>query len=113
VRVCEARIELGQLIKARQTCENALFTFIASRFSDEVKETEALLARIDLARAILKRRSPLERGARHSGTTCCLSRSLRCINGARAPTPPCITYRDAYNDLAEYIAALRYDQRCR
>ena len=36
VRVCEARIELGQLIKARSACENALFTFIASRFSDEV-----------------------------------------------------------------------------
>ena len=49
LRICEARIELGQLIKARSTCENALFTFIASRFSDEVKETAALLARIDLA----------------------------------------------------------------
>ena len=49
VRICEARVELGQLIKARAACENALFTFIASRFSDEVKETEALLARIDLA----------------------------------------------------------------
>src|ERR1700731_3893537 len=42
VRVCEARIELGHLIKARSAFENALFTFIASSFSDEAKETEAL-----------------------------------------------------------------------
>ncbi len=31
VRMCDARVELGQLIKARAACENALFTFIASQ----------------------------------------------------------------------------------
>ncbi len=44
VRVCEARIELGQLVKARSACENALFTSLSRRGSpDEVKETEAFL----------------------------------------------------------------------
>src|SRR5258708_33857973 len=48
VRVCEARIELGQPIRTPAPRENPLFTFIAQRFADQVKETEALLARIDL-----------------------------------------------------------------
>jgi diguanylate cyclase (GGDEF)-like protein len=104
VRVCEARIELGQLIKARAACENALFTFIASRFSDEVKETEALLARIDLAvghpeKALATLNEVLD----HSGTDV-LPLRVASLYQWRARTNAALhNYRDAYNDLSEYV----------
>ncbi len=48
VRVCELRIELGQLSQARPACNGALKTFVATQYLDEAKETQALLARIEL-----------------------------------------------------------------
>jgi diguanylate cyclase (GGDEF)-like protein len=104
VRVCEARIELGQLIKARASCENALFTFIASRFSDEVKETEALLARIDLAEGHPEKAlATLNEVLDHSGTDV-LPYRVASLYQWRARTNAALhNYRDAYNDLAEYM----------
>ena len=103
VRVCEARIELGQLIKARAACENALFTFIASRFSDEVKETEALLARIDLAEGHPEKAlATLNEVLDHSGTDV-LPLRVASLYQWRARTNAALhNYRDAYNDLSEY-----------
>jgi diguanylate cyclase (GGDEF)-like protein len=103
VRVCEARIELGQLIKARSSCENALFTFIASRFSDEVKETEALLARIDLAEGHPEKAlATLNEVLDHSGTDV-LPLRVASLYQWRARTNAALhNYRDAYNDLSEY-----------
>jgi diguanylate cyclase (GGDEF)-like protein len=103
VRVCEARIELGQLIKARASCENALFTFIASRFSDEVKETEALLARIDLAEGHPEKAlATLNEVLDHSGTDV-LPLRVASLYQWRARTNAALhNYRDAYNDLSEY-----------
>jgi diguanylate cyclase (GGDEF)-like protein len=103
VRVCEARIELGQLIKARSACENALFTFIASRFSDEVKETEALLARIDLAEGHPEKAlATLNEVLDHSGTDV-LPLRVASLYQWRARTNAALhSYRDAYNDLSEY-----------
>ena len=104
VRVCEARIELGQLIKARSACENALFTFIASRFSDEVKETEALLARIDLAEGHPEKAlATLNEVLDHSGTDV-LPLRVASLYQWRARTNAALhNYRDAYNDLSEYM----------
>src|SRR5271154_1196590 len=104
VRVCEARIELGQLIKARASCENALFTFIASRFSDEVKETEALLARIDLAEGHPEKAlATLNEVLDHSGTDV-LPYRVASLYQWRARTNAALhNYKDAYNDLAEYM----------
>jgi diguanylate cyclase (GGDEF)-like protein len=104
VRVCESRIELGQLIKARAACENALFTFIASRFSDEVKETEALLARIDLAEGHPEKAlATLNEVLDHSGTDV-LPLRVASLYQWRARTNAALhNYRDAYNDLSEYM----------
>jgi len=104
VRVCEARIELGQLIRARSACENALFTFIASRFSDEVKETEALLARIDLAEGHPEKAlATLNEVLDHSGTDV-LPLRVASLYQWRARTNAALhNYRDAYNDLSEYM----------
>jgi len=104
VRVCEARIELGQLIKARSACENALFTFIASRFSDEVKETEALLARIDLAEGHPEKAlATLNEVLDHSGTDVLPYRVASLYQWRSRTNAALHNYRDAYNDLAEYM----------
>ncbi len=104
VRVCEARIELGQLIKARSACENALFTFIASRFSDEVKETEALLARIDLAEGHPEKAlATLNEVLDHSGTDVLPLRVASLYQWRSRTNAALHNYRDAYNDLSEYM----------
>src|SRR5712672_4169369 len=46
---CTARLELGQLQHAARECNQALRAFRAAHSADEVKDTLALLARIDLA----------------------------------------------------------------
>jgi diguanylate cyclase (GGDEF)-like protein len=104
VRVCESRIELGQLIKARAACENALFTFIASRFSDEVKETEALLARIDLAEGHPEKAlATLNEVLDHSGTDVMPLRVASLYQWRARTNAALHSYRDAYNDLSEYM----------
>jgi diguanylate cyclase (GGDEF)-like protein len=104
VRICEARIELGQLIKARSACENALFTFIASRFSDEVKETEALLARIDLAEGHPEKAlATLNEVLDHSGTDVMPLRVASLYQWRARTNAALHSYRDAYNDLYEYM----------
>jgi diguanylate cyclase (GGDEF)-like protein len=104
VRVCESRIELGQLIKARSACENALFTFIASRFSDEVKETEALLARIDLAEGHPEKAlATLNEVLDHSGTDVMPLRVASLYQWRARTNAALHSYRDAYNDLSEYM----------
>jgi diguanylate cyclase (GGDEF)-like protein len=103
VRICESRIELGQLIKARASCENALFTFIASRFSDEVKDTEALLARIDLAEGHPEKAlATLNEVLDHSGTDVMPLRVASLYRWRARTNAALHNYRDAYNDLAEY-----------
>lgn len=104
VRVCESRIELAQLIKARTACENALFTFIASRFSDEVKETEALLARIDLAEGHPEKAlATLNEVLDHSGTDVMPLRVASLYQWRARTNAALHNYRDAYNDLSEYM----------
>lgn len=104
VRTCEARVELGQLNKARAACENALFTFIASRFSDEVKDTEALLARIDLAEGHPEKAlATLNEVLDHSGADV-LPLRVASLYEWRARTNAAMhNYKDAYSDLTEYI----------
>jgi diguanylate cyclase (GGDEF)-like protein len=103
-RICEAHIEVHQLVKARSACESALRTFIAAKFADEVKDTMALLARIDLAeghpeRAILTLNEVLD----HSGTDM-LPLRVASLYQWRARTNAALhNYRDAYSDLSEYL----------
>jgi diguanylate cyclase (GGDEF)-like protein len=95
---------LGQLGKARASCENALFTFIASRFSDEVKDTEALLARIDLAEGHPEKAlATLNEVLDHSGADV-LPLRVASLYEWRARTNAAMhNYKDAYSDLTEYI----------
>jgi hypothetical protein len=45
---CQVQIELEQLVAARRRCESAAHVFAGSHSTDVLKQTQALLARIDL-----------------------------------------------------------------
>ncbi len=102
-RVCEARIELGQIAKATPACESALHTFVASHFADEMKDTLVLLARIDLAEGHPEKAlTILNEVLDHSGTDV-LPLRVASLYEWRARTNAALhNYRDAYSDLAEY-----------
>jgi diguanylate cyclase (GGDEF)-like protein len=104
---CSARIELGQLDRAAPECDNALRAFVASHSADEVKETQALLARIDLANghaeAALK---TLNEVLDHAGTDLLPSRVASLYQWRAQANAALRNYRDAYADLWEY--ARRY-----
>ena len=91
-----------------------MLTFIASRFSDEVKETEALLARIDLAEGHPEKAlATLNEVLDHSGTDV-LPYRVASLYQWRARTNAALhNYRDAYNDLAEYMRRYVAANDCR
>ncbi|MEA3173820.1 MAG: hypothetical protein QOF42_1231 [Gammaproteobacteria bacterium] len=104
VRVCEARIELGQLNQALASCNSALKTFTASNFADESKETQGLLARIQLAQGHPERAlATLNVVLDHNGDDM-QPRRVASLYEWRASTNGALhNYRDAYNDLNEYV----------
>jgi diguanylate cyclase (GGDEF)-like protein len=104
VHICEARIELGQLDTATSACRSALPTFIASKFWDQMKETQALLARIDLAEGHPEKAlATLNEVLDHGGTDV-QPRRVASLYEWRARTNAALNnYRDAYTDLAEYL----------
>jgi len=104
VRICEARIELGQLTQATPACKSALQTFTESNFADETKETEALLARIDLAEGRPEKAlTTLNVVLDHNGDDM-QPRRVASLYEWRARTNAALhNYRDAYNDLSEYV----------
>jgi len=102
---CESHIELGQLALAERECSSALRTFSSAHVSDASKETEALLARIDLEsghpeRALLTLNHVLDHGGADISP-----RQIAPIYEWRARTNAALRdYRDAYDDLRQYIA---------
>jgi diguanylate cyclase (GGDEF)-like protein len=104
VHICEAHVELGQLEKAKSACGSALPTFIASKFSDQAKETQALLARIDLAEGHPEKAlATLNEVLDHGGTDV-QPRRVASLYEWRARTNAALNkYRDAYTDLSEYV----------
>jgi diguanylate cyclase (GGDEF)-like protein len=105
VRVCEARLELRQLVKARASCENALRTFIASKFPDGVKDTLVLVARIDLAEGHPERALPtLNEVLDHSGTDVLPLRVASLYEWRARANSALHNYREAYSDLTEYMS---------
>ena len=104
LRICEAQIELRQLLSARQQCESALGAFTASHTIDEVKDAQTLLARIDLeeshaARALATLNQVLDNGGADIPP-----RNIPPIYQLRARTNAALrNYPEAYADLAEYV----------
>ncbi|MGO9930421.1 MAG: diguanylate cyclase [Steroidobacteraceae bacterium] len=104
VHICEARVELGELDRAKSACRTALPTFLASKFWDQVKETQALLARIDLAEGHPEKAlATLNEVLDHGGTDVQPRRVAELYEWRARTNAALSNYRDAYADLAEYI----------
>ncbi len=102
-RTCESHIELGQLASAKRECANALRLFSSADAADSVKETQVLLARVDLGsghaeRALATLDKVLDQDGRDMPP-----RDVGSIYLWRARANASVhEYRDAYNDLQEY-----------
>jgi len=104
---CAARIELGQIERASAECDSALRTFAAARSADEVKETQALLARIELAGGHAQMAlNTLNEVLDHGGTDLLPSRVASIYQSRARAYAALHNFRDAYADLTEY--ARRY-----
>ena len=104
---CAARIELGQIERATAECDSALRTFAAAHSVDEVKEAQALLARIDLANGHAdKALNTLNEVLDHGGTDLLPSRVASIYQSRARANAALHDFRDAYADLTEY--ARRY-----
>jgi diguanylate cyclase (GGDEF)-like protein len=104
---CTARLEVGQLARAQAACNNALRTFTASHSMDQVKETRAQLARIDLANGHAERALNTLDGVLDQGGADLLPSRVASLYLWRARANAALhNYRDAYEDLTEY--ARRY-----
>jgi diguanylate cyclase (GGDEF)-like protein len=107
---CRVRLELGQLAPARTDCESALRIFVASRSIDMEKESQTLLARLDLAeghadRAIARLNEVLSRGGEDMQP-----RQVPSVYEVRAQANATLQkYPEAYRDLSEYLQ--RYTAR--
>jgi diguanylate cyclase (GGDEF)-like protein len=104
---CNARVELGQLQLAAVRCNHALRAFRTAHSADEVKETLALIARIDLAgghadRALASLNVVLD----HGGADLLPTRMAALYQWRARANAALRNYRDAYADLTEY--ARRY-----
>jgi diguanylate cyclase (GGDEF)-like protein len=104
MRICQAQLEVGDIDAARPRCANAHEIFAAARSPDTIKQSLALLARIDLAdghagAALNKLNSVLANEAEDMPPrqVAPLFKSRAQANAARA------NYRAAYADLDEYM----------
>jgi diguanylate cyclase (GGDEF)-like protein len=100
---CTALIELNQLDRAALQCRNALDLFTASHSTDEVKESQALLARIDLADGRPQNAlSTLNDVLDHAGSDLLPARVASLYQWRARANAALHNYRDAFNDLTEY-----------
>ncbi len=104
LRICETRVEVGDLNSARSDCNAALPTFIAAGSTDVVKETRATLARIDLMQGDARRALAEFNGVLDRAGEDLPPRRVAAIYLWRARTNAALNhYRDGYRDLSEYV----------
>ena len=102
--VCTARIELDQLDRAASACNSALRTFTATHSADEMKETEGLLARIDLAKGHAEKALNIwNEVLDHEGADLLPNRVASLYQWRARANAALHNYRDAYADLSEYV----------
>jgi diguanylate cyclase (GGDEF)-like protein len=108
LRTCEAQIELGELVKAKKACDSASRTFTATHSTDDMKETEVLLARIDLGEGRADQALVRLNGALDHGGADMPPRSVTPLFEWRARTNAALqNFHDAYMDLDEFVT--RYE----
>jgi diguanylate cyclase (GGDEF)-like protein len=101
---CEARLESSQLSAARPDCESALRIFTASRSTDVVKESQTLLARLDLAEGHAAKALATLNDVLSGGGEAVQPRQLPRVYQLRARANATLhNYANAYRDLDEYL----------
>jgi diguanylate cyclase (GGDEF)-like protein len=102
--LCRVHLQLEQIAAARPDCESALPIFVASQSVDMQKETQTLLARLDLAdghadKALARLNDVLSRDAEEMQP-----RVVPSVYELRAQANAALQkYSDAYRDLSEYL----------
>lgn len=100
---CTARMELGELERARTDCNDALRAFTAADTVDQAKESLGLLARIDLAQGRAeKARDTLNKVLDQGGADLLPDRVASLYQWRARANADLHNFRDAYADLAEY-----------
>lgn len=101
---CEAHIELGQLNAARRECDEAMHAFALSRSTDVFKESEFLLARVDLAEGNARGALGRLNNVLDHDATDLPQRKVGAIYRARAVARAALgDYRGAFDDLNQYL----------
>jgi diguanylate cyclase (GGDEF)-like protein len=102
--LCRTDIESGSLVTARPLCDSALRSFRGAGATDEVLETEAQLARIDLDQNHAEHALQYLNAVLAHGGAELPARDLAKIYGLRARTNAALyNFRDAYGDLSDYV----------
>ena len=104
LRMCDAHVELGALAAARAECANALRVFTAARATDSMKETQAVIARMQLLQggaqsALATLNSVLDQ----RGADLAPQHVASFYESRAAANAALHRYRDAYADLREYV----------
>lgn len=109
LQMCRDEIELGELGDARARCDAALPVFAAAHSIDVVKQTQAYLARIDLAEGHADRALAwLDRVLAHGGAELMPPRQLPFVLELTARTNAALgRYRQAFADLSEFVQRYR------
>ena len=109
LQMCRDEVELGELGAARARCEAALPAFAAAHSVDVVKQTEAYLARIDLAEGHAERAlQRLDRVLAHGGAELMPPRQVPFVLELSAETNAALgRYQQAFTDLSEFVRRYR------
>ena len=104
MRICDARIQLGEFNEAAAECNSALQGFNLAHSVHGANETLALMARIDLAQGHADKALKELNGVLDHGAADLLPRVVAPAFQARARTNAALrNYRGAYADLDEYV----------
>jgi diguanylate cyclase (GGDEF)-like protein len=104
LRICDAHVQLGDFAAARQECDNALRVFTASHAVDSVKETRAVVARMDLKQGRAQSALVTLNGVLDQHGADLMPQQVASLYETRAAANAALHhYRGAYADLEEYV----------
>ena len=114
MRVCESLIELNQFQAARSSCNGAARVFAASKTTDVLKETQGLLAIIDLGEGHAREALSSLNGVLDQNGTDMAPRGVAIAYRTRARAYAALrNYNVAYSNLEEFVRRDREENLAR
>ena len=114
MRICESLIDLNQFEDARPSCDNAARVFAASKTTDVLKETQGLLAIIDLSEGRAKEALNILNGVLDHNGTDMAPRGVGIAYRTRARAYAALrNYNSAYSNLEEFVRRDREENLAR